>query len=261
MVDFGTGAVIPQTTSSAIQYAPGQQALYGIWDWKVGVAGTPGVSYDGLTGTSAPTTAITTSQLQVQTSTDTSAASSSSGQGTRTVSDTSICFVGMNCSTVGAGGTTTVAAGTDYGWYLNLPAYSGLPTTATGPGLNYQTEQVIYSPIEAEGAFIVNTVVPANNAPLSCTVQSAQGWTMGINPATGGALSTAFFANSGGGFITVNGVAASGIAVNATGSPSVVMANGNPYLISQTTTGAGTVNQINPPPPENGGRLTWIELH
>ena len=258
MVDFGTGAVIPQTTINGIQYAQGQQALYGIWDWQVGVAGTAGVNYDGLTGTAVPKTAITTSQLQVQTATDVTATSSSSGQGTRTVSNTSICFVGMNCGTSSTGAPV---AGTDYGWYMNLPANTGLPSTATGPAPSYQTEQVIYSPIETEGAFIVNTTVPANNAPLTCTVSSALGWTMGINPATGGTLSTAFFASSGGGFITANGVAASGIAVNATGSPSVVMANSNPYLISQTTSGVGTINQINPPPNEAGGRLTWIELH
>ena len=61
--------------------------------------------------------------------------------------------------------------------------------------------------------------------------------------------------------VSVNGTPVSGIAVNATGSPSVVTANGNPYLVSQTTSGTGTVNQVNPPPGNHGGRLTWIELH
>jgi len=254
MVEFGTGAVTPQSTVSSIQYAPGQQALYGIWDWNVGKAGTVGANYDGLLGTTlAPTDAFTISQLQQQTTTTTTSGS----LGYRTVSNSSICFVGMSCSTVGTGGTTTVAAGTQFGWYMNLPGYTGLPTTATGPGLNYQTEQVIYSPIEAEGAFIVNTTIPANNAPLTCTVQNAQGWTMGINPAIGGSLGQAFFAGSS---ISATGQAVSGIAVNATGSPSVVTANGTPYLISQTTSGVGTVNQITPPGNLIGGRLTWIEL-
>jgi len=251
MVEFGTGAVTPQTTTATIQYTPGQQALYGIWDWKVGVSGTVGASYAGLT--TAPTAAITTSVLQQQTVTSTtSASSSSSGVGYRTVSNTSICFAGTNCGTTSSGATI---AG-DYGWYMNLPGYAGV----TAVGGSNQTEQVIFSPIESEGAFIVNTTIPANNAPLTCTVQNAQGWTMALNPATGGAFTQSFFSSGTGTSITVGGQPVSGIAVNGTGSPSVVTANGSPYLISQTVTGTGSINQINPQN-TNGGRLTWIELH
>jgi len=255
MVEFGTGAVTPQTATTAIQYAPGQQALYGIWDWKEGVSGTAGASYAGLT--TAPTTAITLSQLQPQTVTSTTSASAStSGVGYRTVSNTSICFAGTNCGTTSSGATISG----DYGWYMNLPGYAGLPSTATGPGLDYQTEQVIASPIESEGAFVVNTTIPANNAPLTCTVANATGWTMALNPATGGAFTQSFFSSGTGTSISVGGQPVSGIAVNGTGSPSVVTANGSPYLISQTVTGTGAINQINPQN-TNGGRLTWIELH
>lgn len=253
MVEFGTGAVTPQTTTTAIQYAPGQQSLYGIWDWKVGQSGTVGASFNGLTGTSAPTAGFTNSALQQQSVTGTtSATTSGSGQGYRTVSNNSICFVGTTCSS-GSGST----AGTQYGWYMNLPGYAGV----TSVGGSNQTEQVIYSPVEVEGAFIVNTTIPANNAPLTCSVQSAQGWTMALNPATGGLFTQSFFDDANGQPVSVNGTPVSGIAVNATGSPSVVTANGNPYLVSQTTSGTGTVNQVNPPPGNHGGRLTWIELH
>ena len=249
MIEFGTGNVIPQTTTAAIQYAPGQQSMYGIWDWKVGQSGTVGSSYNGLTGSAAPTSGFTISSLQQQTVTSqTSATTSGTGQGYRTVSNSTICFVGMSC------GST---AGTQYGWYMNLPGYAGVSSV----GLSNQTEQIIYSPVEVEGAFIVNTTIPANNAPLTCTVQNALGWTMALNPATGGAFSQSFFSSGSGGFVNVNGSPVSGIAVNATGSPSVVTANGNPYLISQTTSGTGTVNQVNPPGGNLGGRLTWIELH
>lgn len=245
MVEFGTGSVTPQTTTAAIQYSPGQQALYGIWDWNVGATGTAGASYAGLA--TGPTSAITTSQLLSQSVTgQTSASTSGSGVGYRTVSNTPICFMGTNCGT---------ATGV-YGWYLNLPGYAG----NNGVGGADQTEQVVYSPIGSEGAFIVNTTVPANNAPLTCTVSNAQGWTMALNPATGGAFQQSFFSAMGGGSINVNGQPVSGIAVNGTGSPSVVTAVGNPYLISQTVTGTGTINQINPQP-SSGGRLTWIQLH
>jgi len=37
----------------------------------------------------------------------------------------------------------------------------------------------------------------------------------------------------------------------------VVTAAGSPYLVSQTTSGIGTVNKINPPGGTQGGRLTW----
>jgi type IV pilus assembly protein PilY1 len=249
MVEFGTGNVIPQTTTAAIQYTPGQQTLYGIWDWKVGQSGTVGSSYDGLSGSTAPTAGFKIGSLLQQTVTSqTSSTTSGTGQGYRTVSDLTICFVGMTCNSV---------AGTQYGWYMNLPGFAGVSSV----GLSNQTEQVIYSPVEVEGAFIVNTTIPANNAPLTCTVQNALGWTMALNPATGGAFTQSFFSSGGGVFVNVNGSPVSGIAVNATGSPSVVTANGNPYLISQTTSGTGTVNQINPPGGNLGGRLTWIELH
>jgi type IV pilus assembly protein PilY1 len=84
---------------------------------------------------------------------------------------------------------------------------------------------------------------------------------MALNPGTGGAFQQSFFSTGGGTFANVNGQPVSGIALNATGSPSVVTANGHPYLVNQTTTGAGTVNQINPPGGSLGGRLTWLELH
>ena len=246
MVDFGTGSVTPQTTNSAAQYAGGQQALYGIWDWNLGTAGTAGAGYAGLSGTNAPTTPPTIANLQQQTITSAAGAvDSSTNTGIRTVSTNLVCFVGSNC------GSTT---GTQYGWYLNLPGALGVSI-----GNANQTEQVVFNPIESEGAFIVNTDIPANNSPLTCSAIDAQGWTMAIDPATGGAFQTAFFATSGG---TVIGgsVIVSGIASNATGSPSIVTANGKPYMINQTQTGVPKINQVIPPP-ANGQRLTWLQLH
>ena len=261
MIEFGTGAVTAQSTVSSIQYAPGQQALYGIWDWDMGQTGTAGSSYTGLIGSSsAPTAAapIAISNLQQQTVTSTTSSSLPGISGFRTVSNTTICFAGTTC----ANGTSTPTTGTSYGWYMNLPGSAGVTGVNGGAGVtgNNQTEQVIYSPIETDGAFIVNTTIPANNTPLTCNVATAQGWTMALNPGTGGAFTESFF-SSGGGFVNINGQPVSGIALGATGSPSVVTANNHPYLVNQTTTGAGTVNQINPPGGSKGGRLTWLELH
>lgn len=259
MVEFGTGAVVPQSITSGIEYASGPQGLYGVWDWYMGQAGTVNASYAGLIGTSsAPTAQITLSQLDQQTVTGTySAAQSGIGQGARTLSNNALCFAGQTCATTSPSGTPTSAAGTMYGWYMTLPGFNGV----SGVGGNNQTEQVIFSPVEVDGAFIVNTVVPANNSPLTCTAQTAQGWTMAVNPVSGGAFQQSFFASSTGQFVSINGSPVSGIALNGTGSPSVVTANNNPYLVTQTVNGAGAVNQISPPGNMYTKRLTWLELH
>jgi len=263
MVEFGTGNVVPQSIASGVQYAGGQQTVYGVWDWDVGKA-APTTGYAGLIGSSsAPggssgsTTIINYSQLEAQTVTNqTSATTSGTGQGYRTLSSNAVCFAGTTCTTT-SGSTTTTTNGNQFGWLLNLPGYNGV----SGVGGVNQTEQVIYSPIETEGAFIVNTVVPANNSPTSCTVQSALGWTMALNPGTGGAFAESFFANSSGVFATLDNAAVGGIALNATGSPSVVTNSGNYYLISQTSTGAGTINPIQPPLNGTSQRLTWQQIY
>ncbi|WP_426271104.1 PilC/PilY family type IV pilus protein [Dyella kyungheensis] len=255
MIEFGTGLTVPQTSTSDVKYAPGQQALYGIWDWYVGVAGTANAQYGGLS--TAPSQ-ITLSTLQSQAVTGTfSAAQSGIGQGARTVSNNAICFVGTSCQTIDSKGNISVAAGTMMGWYMNLPGFNGV----TAVGGNNQTEQVIYSPLETDGAFIVNTTVPANNSALTCTAQSALGWTMALNPATGGAFQNSFFSDGGGNFVTVGGSPISGIALNGTGSPSVVTANGLPYLVTQNVQGVGAVNRILPPGSKFNKRLTWLQVH
>jgi len=269
MVEFGTGAITPQTPSSPIEYAPGQQALYGVWDWDVGQTGTPASSYNGLAGTSsAPsgTIAFSSTTFQVQTVTSQTASTTNGAvQGYRTVSSNTVCYVGTTCAATGQ-------SGTQYGWYMDLPGYNGVSdyntagassTTGVSQYINgaNQTEQVIYNPIESEGAFIVSTTVPANNSPLTCNVEDAQGWTMGINPGNGGAFSDSFFADNTGKFINTPGSIVSGVALNGTGSPSVVMANGTPYLVTQTVQGAGNIEQVNPPGGSVAGRLTWLQLH
>ncbi|XRD86302.1 hypothetical protein ISN73_16285 [Dyella acidisoli] len=259
LVEFGTGSIEPQSVTSSAIYSAGPQTLYGIWDWNLGAAGTAGTGYAGLTvgGTGTPTASapITQSTLEQQTITSTTTATGSTSiLGYRTVSENTVCMQGSTCATTDSNGNLVNTAGTMFGWYLNLPAYNGVSWV----GGSNQTEQVIYSPIESEGAFIVNTTIPANNSPLSCTVVTTAGWTMALNPATGGGFSAqSFFADTTG---TVISGSISGIALSAVGSPSVVTANGHPYLVNQTVSGVGTVNQINPPGGQKGQRLTWLQL-
>ncbi|XRD90922.1 pilus assembly protein PilY [Dyella nitratireducens] len=259
LVEFGTGSIQPQSVTSSATYSGGPQTLYGIWDWGMGVAGTAGAGYAGLsvgsTGTPTASSPITQSNLEQQTitSTTTSSSSTSTILGYRTVSENTVCMEGSTCATTNSSGNLVNVAGSQFGWYLNLPAYNGVSWV----GGSNQTEQVIYSPIESEGAFIVNTTIPANNSPLSCTVVTTAGWTMALNPATGGGFTNSFFSDTTG--VVISG-SISGIALSAVGSPSVVTAKGQPYLVNQTVSGVGTVNQINPPGGQTGQRLTWLQL-
>jgi type IV pilus assembly protein PilY1 len=266
MLEFGTGSVQPQTSTTAISYAAGQQALYGIWDWmQGGASGTPGTTYAGLTGTSEPASGspITQSTLEQQVATTLAAGSYTSSnttvQGYRTVTQNTICFVGMTCST---------SAGTQYGWYMNLPGYTGVPQVGVNPttGVPTQTEQVIYNPVELDGAFIVDTTIPANNSPLTCSALTAAGWTMALNPAEGGAFTESFFEAPAGTFTQVNGASVAGVALNATGSASILSVGSQANLVYMNGGGGGGgggggSQKVNPQQTANGSRVTWIQLH
>jgi type IV pilus assembly protein PilY1 len=82
---------------------------------------------------------------------------------------------------------------------------------------------------------------------------------MAINPATGGAFTNSFFGNANHQFLNIGSASVSGIALSGTGTPSVVIAGTNTYVVTQTTTGVGAISQINPPAGSQGSRLTWIE--
>jgi type IV pilus assembly protein PilY1 len=132
-------------------------------------------------------------------------------------------------------------------------------------------EQVIFSPTYQQGAIQVNTTLPPTSSVATCSGTSAGGWTMAINPATGGGFTSSYFAtgNSAGSggtggtgshtFLNVNGLPVTGIALNGTGSASDVIAGTQPYLVTQTINGVGAIVAINPPSTSGGKRLTWIQ--
>jgi len=236
IVQFGTGQQIAQTDLSAASYASGSQALYGIWDWDM--TGWNNLKKLPATGAVVPIlNSAITAGLQAQTVTGTYAATTTNGvSGYRTVSNSVVCWTG----------STDCASNNDkYGWKLTLPTSS---------------EQVIYSPILTLGAFIVNTTIPVDTSPLSCTSGVNGGWTMAINPATGGAFAKSFFGDATNNFVSINGNVVSGIRIGAVGSPSVVTAGGKPYLVNQTSSGTGNVSKISPPGGGVGRRLTWQQI-
>ena len=271
LVEFGTGAQTAFTNSAPATYSQSQQYLIGIWDWNMGAwnATTSPTKYDALTSSTspvAPGTPLTgLGQLQQQTITGTfnpsSTASSASSTAAnnayyRTVSNNAICWADQSgCS--GAAG--------QYGWYLTLGSGfanqydANYPTPSITTSSQQVYEQVIFSPTLADGAFLVNTTIPPTQSLSDCLATSAGGWTMAINPATGGAFTNSFFGNANHNFLNINNESVSGIALNGTGSPSVVTAGTNTYMVTQTVGGQGALAQINPPGGTMGSRLTWIE--
>ena len=274
LVEFGTGQQTAFTNSTPPTYSTSQQYLIGVWDWNMSAwnSTTSPVKYDALSSSTTPVAPSALSglgQLEQQTITGTydptSAASSASSTAAnnayyRTVSSNAICWADQSgCS--GAAG--------QYGWYLTLGSgfanqYDpNFPTSSITTSSQQVYEQVIFSPTLAYGGFLVNTTIPPTQSLADCLATSAGGWTMAINPATGGAFTNSFFGSANHNFLNINNQSVSGIALSGTGTPSVVTTGqgtgGSTFLISQNVKGKGVIVSINPPGATMGSRLTWIE--
>jgi type IV pilus assembly protein PilY1 len=233
LIAFGTGQKLPQTATSAATYATGtSQSLYGIWDWNMNTWNSKGsTQYASLTG---PQT-LNTSVLQSQIATNVTG-SSGNISGYRTVTMNAVCW---------SGSSTCTAGNTQFGWRLTLPTSS---------------EQVIYSPTTAYGLFLVNTTIPAVNNVLTCDNQPSSGYTMAINIDSGGSPTKSFFADATNNYVSSSGQVVSGIGLSATGTPSFVSAHKKSYMINQTSTGVGSITQVNPGANGIGKRVSWIKL-
>jgi type IV pilus assembly protein PilY1 len=254
MVEFGTGRKFPLTNLNPVSYATGSQSIYGIWDWNM--ASWNALGSTQLASLTAPqtigSTNLTTQTLAVQSS------------GIITDTTIPICW---------AGSTACSSGNTQFGFTLALPNTN---------------EQVVYSPLLYLGAFLVNTTMPANNSPTSCQITQDGGDTLAISVASGGAavsttsggVTTGFFKNT-----TVTNAA--GSSTGGTGTPFVLQAGGQSYLLTQTNasnitttcTAAGVCTSTTPNPifscktnpsastcstqvagaSATGKRLTWIE--
>ena len=258
IVSFGTGQKTPQTISTATAYATGTQGIYGIWDWNMAawnalsstqyasLASVPANSYT-YGGSSVPV--ISTSDLQQQVITVLGSITNGAGvaQLVTSISDNPVCWYSS---------TSCSSGNTSMGWYMNLP------------GTN---EQIVYSPVLQLGNFIVNSTIPAVITPYACTSSNPTGFTYSINPTTGGGTSTTFFGNSSGQFNNYTNATTgqtsviSGIQLNGTGSVSVLTLGGalspvtGTFLVTQTSSGTGTVVPVNPLGNAQTTRLTWKE--
>jgi type IV pilus assembly protein PilY1 len=277
LIEFGTGNMTNFTSTAPATYSATQQYLIGVWDWNLSNWDSmSNIVYDALSATTTPRAPIAggvpapingLSLLEQQTITgsfDQSGTASSASTSTtaaafyRTVSANCIGWADYNSGCTNSN---------QYGWYLPLgtgyantndPSYL-TPTTTTGAA--FVDEQVTFNPVLEGGVFLVNTTIPPTTSLNTCSSTGAGGWTMAIDPATGGALPKSYFPLNG---TSINGQSASGAALSGAGSPSTVQFNPTTgatatYLVTQNTAGNGTITQVNPPGGSLGNRLTWIE--
>jgi type IV pilus assembly protein PilY1 len=244
LIEFGTGSRTQINNLGPEMFASGTQSLYGVWDWNLNNwnALQPGSAYLSLPG---PYT-LSSSNLQKQTLT--ANASTVVNGAPPTVVD------GTNIPVCWQGSTTTCgSSNTEFGWYVNLiGGNSSIPGAA---------EQVIFNPVFFQGAFVVNSIVPANNLATTCTNNQDLGYTYAINVANGGVFTNTFPT------FTMNGTVVTdpneaGVETNATGSVYIVSNPGSKLtsnIIYQTLSGTPGSQQINIPSNTKAKRLTWIE--
>ena len=280
LIEFGTGLQQQFTNSSPAAYSNTQQYLIGVWDWNMSAWNAiSNIHYDALTTTTTPLAPTTggvpapingTTQLEQQSimgSYDQSGTASSSSSSTtqaayfRTVSTNCIGWADFSAG---------CSNSNQYGWYLPLgQGYanandSDYLTPTTSIAAAYVYEQVLFNPALQGGVLLVNTTIPPTTSINSCSSTPPGGWTMAIDPATGGGLPQSFFGINGQ-FTTINGQIVSGAALDGTGSLSTVLWTppaGGPqetWLVTQTMPPGGKVLQVNPPGGSLGNRLTWIE--
>lgn len=218
MVSFGTGQQIPVTNSSATSYASGTQSLYAFWDWNFALWNQgSSVPYLNLAVLNTAGTAIdtTASETAAGLTSMTLAPTNLTAQTLTDVSTTNT--VDITSSTICWSGTTTCSGNNkSFGWRASLPGSS---------------EQIIYNPQLIGTAFNVNSVIPANTSPLSCSSGLNTGYSYAITLVSGAAQSD-FFASS-------TDTTAVGLLTNATGTSTVVTTSTNS---NSTTTSTTTVN-------------------
>ncbi len=236
LVEFGTGRQIPFTNSTPAIYQTTTQAVYGVWDWNLSNWNSmSSIKYatTTLTQPTAPAAAVSITNLQAQTITSTSAATvANTGSDYRTISSNPVCYA-------------DVTSCTQYGWYLNLVSGNAYPPDPAVPQTNssYPTspavyEQVIFSPALIQGAFVVNTTIPAATSATSCFNSTASGWTLAIDPVSGGAFTTSFFLDGNSNPLNAQSVAVSGLALGGTGTvTSLIAGGGQSYILTQTSGG------------------------
>jgi type IV pilus assembly protein PilY1 len=251
LIEFATGQRTQVTNAAPVSFASGTQAIYGVWDWNMsGWNALSGTQYASLAATTtatglsspytipAPTTTASTSSLTAQTLTINTTNTASAG--IREGTNVAVCWKGSSvCS----------SNNNKFGWYETLP----------GTG-----EQVIFNPVYFQGAIFVDSTVPANNVPTSCSSSLDAGFTYALNVANGGIFSNAFptFAPATGNHagVLANDPFAGGVETDATGSVAPLnTVEGTLNIVYQKYDGGKGGQKVNIPPNTKSKRLTWVE--
>jgi hypothetical protein len=98
----------------------------------------------------------------------------------------------------------------------------------------------------------VDSTLPADNQPTTCTENLDEGWTYAINFLTG--LPIPQF------FTQYNTTTTVGFRFDATGTPSELTTGTTDGYIFQTASGTPLWKPKKPPAPNAAHRLTWIQL-
>jgi type IV pilus assembly protein PilY1 len=258
MIEFATGQRTQVTNAAPVSFASGAQSIYGVWDWNMsawnavsgtqyaylGAVGSSSAALATATGLTSPFT-IAAANLTAQTFTINTSSSASAG-----------IIEGTNVTVCWQGSTACTSGNNKFGWYVNL--VGGVTTPA---GLQ---EQVIFNPVYFQGAILVDSTVPADNIPTSCSSNLDAGFTYALNVTNGGIFNNAFptYAPTTGNYANTlaNDPLAAGVQTNATGSVYVVQTvEGKANIIYQTVTGSPSSQQINIPANTKSKRLTWVE--
>ncbi|QNP47144.1 pilus assembly protein [Diaphorobacter aerolatus] len=239
IINFGTGLLLPATTSGGAVPAAGAQYLYGLWDWNLEAWNARSTTaYASL-----PASRNTTGEgLQTQTLNAVTVIGSGYTTQGRTVSSNPVCWVGSNrCEST---------ANNHVGWRIALPG----TTTSSDKGTWY--EQVIYNPTLNDGMLTLNTIIPGNSAidPATCTAGETTGFLLTLNPDTG-SLDRPYITDG----TTATGAPLAALMLNQVGSVNRQETPGGPVIWSGARDGEQKFTRIQPSI-SGGGRLTWIQL-
>ena len=261
MVEFGTGSAVTADQQAPNLTSAGVQSIYGVWDWNfkawdageptAGLKASTPVAYqyaylsNGPAGTTLGRSNLTQQQIQYEQTTNTIQGGTLEN---RVVSNNPVCYVG----------DATCASGLipSYGWYLDL----------VSPVQGKQGEKVIYNPVLRNGVLIATTTIPSTASGLTCQSSGNTGWTMGLDPATGGRLNFELFDTTGNGKfeqLTLGDgtkVNTSGISLGAVGSPSFVTYDNTTYVVTNTAGGTPTLTRSNLGTGNIAVQLSWQEL-
>ena len=243
MIEFATGQRTQVTNASAVKYASGTQAIYGIWDWNLS-------GWDAMsTAQYASLTAAATGLASPYTIPSTGSPITDLAQQVFTLNASAVSVDGTNNPVCWKGGTACsggASANNQYGWYANLIGAS---------------EQVIFNPVFFQGTLFVDSFVPSPAAytPTSCNAIPDTAFTYAISVVNGGTYTNTFPGYTKNGTL-VNDTHAAAVETNATGSVDPVSTlQGTTNIVYSTTTGGYGAQQVNLPANTKSKRLTWVE--